>query len=63
MPRVPQLLPRFSAWHPADQLIVKPWLVHRTFFDARLFLLAVPLIAIKALARDWLWPPILLYLP
>jgi len=61
--RVPRLLPRFSACQQANQLIVKPWLVHRTFFDARLFLLAMPLIAIKALARDWLWLPILLYLP
>jgi protein-S-isoprenylcysteine O-methyltransferase Ste14 len=61
--RVPRLLPRFSAWQQADQLIVKPRLVHRTFFDACLFLIAVPLIGIKALARDFLWLPILLYLP
>jgi hypothetical protein len=37
--------------------------IHRTFFDACLFLRAVPLIAIKALTRDWLWLSILLYLP
>jgi protein-S-isoprenylcysteine O-methyltransferase Ste14 len=32
--RVPSLLPRFSGWQQADQLIVKPRLVHRTCFDA-----------------------------
>jgi hypothetical protein len=61
--RVPRLWPRFSAWQEADQLIVQPRLVHRTFFDASLFLLAVPLIACKALLRDWGWIPMLLRLP
>ena len=61
--RVSRLLPRFSAWEQAHQLIVKPRLVHRTFFEACLFLLAVPLLGIKALASDWLRLPILLYLP
>jgi protein-S-isoprenylcysteine O-methyltransferase Ste14 len=61
--RVPRLWPRFSVWQDADQLIVQPRLVHRTFFDASLFLLAVPLIALKALLRDWGWLPVLLRLP
>jgi protein-S-isoprenylcysteine O-methyltransferase Ste14 len=61
--RVPRLWPRFSAWQDADRLIVQPRLVHRTFFDASLFLLAVPLIALKALLRDWGWIPMLLGLP
>ena len=61
--RVPRLVPRFSAWQDADQLIVKPRLVHRTFLDASLFLMAVPLIGIKALVRDLLWLPIMLNLP
>jgi protein-S-isoprenylcysteine O-methyltransferase Ste14 len=61
--RVPRLLPRFSAWQQADQLIVKPRLVHRTFFEACLFLLAVPLIGLKALARDLEWLPMLACLP
>ncbi len=61
--RVPRLWPRFSAWQDADQLIVKPHLVNRTFFDASLFLLAVPLIALKALLRDLGWLPILFHLP
>jgi protein-S-isoprenylcysteine O-methyltransferase Ste14 len=61
--RVPRLLPRLSAWQDADHLIVKPRLVHRTFLDASLFLMAVPLIGVKALVRDLLWLPIIVYLP
>ena len=61
--RVPRLLPRLSAWQDADHLIVKPRLVHRTFLDASLFLMAVPLIGVKALVRDLLWLPIIMYLP
>jgi protein-S-isoprenylcysteine O-methyltransferase Ste14 len=61
--RVPRLLPRLSVWQDADQLIVKPRLVHRTFLDASLFLMAVPLIGIKALLRDLGWLPMLLHLP
>jgi hypothetical protein len=44
-------------------LIVLPRLVHRTFLDASLFLMAVPLIGIKALLRDLHWLPALLHLP
>ena len=40
--RVPRFWPRLSPWQEADELIVKPRLVHRTFLDASLFLLAVP---------------------
>ena len=61
--RVPRLLPRLSTWQDADQLIVKPRLVHRTFLDASMFLMAVPLIGIKALVRDFLWLPTILHLP
>jgi protein-S-isoprenylcysteine O-methyltransferase Ste14 len=61
--RVPRLLPRLSAWQDADQLVVKPRLVHRTFLDASLFLMAVPLVGVKALVRDFLWLPIMLHLP
>jgi protein-S-isoprenylcysteine O-methyltransferase Ste14 len=61
--RVPRLLPRFSGWRDADQLIVQPRLVHRTFLDASLFLMAVPLIGVRALVRDFLWLPIILHLP
>ena len=61
--RVPRLLPRLSLWEDADQLIVIPRLVRRTFLDASLFLLAVPLVALKALLRDLGWLPTLLLLP
>lgn len=61
--RTPRFWPRISAWQDAGVLMVKPHLVHRTFLDASLFLLAVPLIAIKALARDMGWLPMLLHLP
>ena len=61
--RVPRLVPRLSVWQDAAQLIVKPRLVHRTFLDASLFLMAVPLVGIKALVRDFLWLPIMMYLP
>ena len=44
-------------------MIVRPPLVHRTFLDASLFLMAVPMIAIKALVHDWLKLPVLLHLP
>jgi hypothetical protein len=37
--------------------------VHRTFLDASLFLMAVPLVGVKALVRDFLWLPIMLHLP
>jgi protein-S-isoprenylcysteine O-methyltransferase Ste14 len=45
--RVPRLTPDFRGWQDADTLLVRPALVHRTFWDATLFLLAVP--ALKAL--------------
>ena len=61
--RVPRFLPRLSGWQDAEQLIVKPRLVHRTFLDASLFLMVVPLIGVKALLRDLVWLPIMLHLP
>jgi protein-S-isoprenylcysteine O-methyltransferase Ste14 len=61
--RVPRFRPRLSAWREADELVVKPHLVRRTFLDACLFLLAVPLADLV----DWLqglgYLPILFYLP
>ena len=61
--RVPRFWPRLSAWQDAERVIVHPRLVNRTFLDASVFLLAVPLIALKALLRDLGWLPILLQLP
>ena len=45
--RVPRLIPDFRGWQDAETLLVRPALVHRTFWDATLFLLAAP--ALKAL--------------
>jgi protein-S-isoprenylcysteine O-methyltransferase Ste14 len=45
--RVPRLLPNFAGWQDAETVLVRPALVHRTFWDATLFLLAAP--ALKAL--------------
>jgi protein-S-isoprenylcysteine O-methyltransferase Ste14 len=61
--RVPRFWPRPSAWQDADQLIVKPNLVNRTFFEASLFLLAAPLVALRALLWDLGLVPVLLLLP
>lgn len=44
---VPRLLPNFAGWQDAETVLVRPALVHRTFWDATLFLLAAP--ALKAL--------------
>lgn len=45
--RVPRLMPAFSRWRNVEEISVRPALVHRTFWDAMLFLLAVP--GLKAL--------------
>ncbi len=44
---VPRFAPNFGGWQEADNLLVRPALVRRTFWDASLFLLAVP--GLKAL--------------
>ena len=64
MPRAcPASCPGSRPGRTPISLIVRPRLVHRTFLDASLFLMAVPLIGVKALVRDLLWLPIMLYLP
>jgi protein-S-isoprenylcysteine O-methyltransferase Ste14 len=60
--RVARFWPRFSRWEDAEELRVKPTLVVRTFADASLFLLAIPLIILKELAHASGWLPILLRL-
>lgn len=40
--RVPRFLPNICRYHDAEAILVRPSLVHRTFRDALLFLLAVP---------------------
>jgi protein-S-isoprenylcysteine O-methyltransferase Ste14 len=61
--RVPRFWPRLSRWREADELRVRPHLVRRTFLDACLILLAVPvadlLVWLQQLGRF----PVLLSLP
>ena len=60
--RVPRFLPRLSVWQEADQLVVKPRLVRRTFLDASLFLLAVPFCDVIERMHALGWLPVLLSL-
>ena len=59
--RVPRLVPAFCGWQDAETILVRPALVHRTFRDATLFLLAAPgLRALEGLRDAWLPAPLLL---
>jgi protein-S-isoprenylcysteine O-methyltransferase Ste14 len=49
--RVPRFWPLPSAWQDADEVIVKPRLIVRTFIDASLFLVALPLIGLRDLLQ------------
>lgn len=61
--RVPRFWPRFSLWQDAQEVVAQPRLVYRTFVDASLFLLAVPLILLKDLLQQQGSLPVLLLLP
>jgi protein-S-isoprenylcysteine O-methyltransferase Ste14 len=50
MARVPRFLPRASLWHSPPTLIVNPQLIATTFFDAAIFLVAIPI----AEAFEWM---------
>lgn len=52
--RVPRLVPSFRLWQGVEEIAVRPALVHRTFWDAMLFLLAVPGLKGLESLRDWL---------
>jgi len=57
--RVPRLTPDFRGWQDAETIVVRPALVHRTFWDATLFLLAAPgLKALESLRDAALIPPL-----
>jgi protein-S-isoprenylcysteine O-methyltransferase Ste14 len=57
--RVPRLIPAFCGWRDAEELPVRPALVYRTFWDAMLFLLAVPGVkALETLREAWLAAPV-----
>ena len=51
--RVARFWPRLSLWQEADELRVKPHLVRRTFLDACLFLLAVPVADLARGCSSW----------
>ena len=61
--RVPLFFPRFSTWQEADQLTIVPKLVRRTFLDASLFLLAIPLDDLIRWLQDDRWVHVLAHLP
>jgi hypothetical protein len=60
---VPRFWPSFGQWQEADELLVNPRLVRRTFLDASLFLLAIPLMGLKVALQQAGTLPILLHLP
>lgn len=61
--RVPRFWPRLSAWHEADEILVRPHLVRRTFLEACLFLLAVPVADLLSWLQRLAQLPVLLTLP
>jgi protein-S-isoprenylcysteine O-methyltransferase Ste14 len=50
--RVPRFLPRWSQWHGVATLEVDPQRVTRTFLDACVFLLAIPLAEVVEYLQD-----------
>ena len=43
MARVPRFLPKPALWHSPPTLTVNPRLIVTTFFDAAIFLVAIPI--------------------
>jgi protein-S-isoprenylcysteine O-methyltransferase Ste14 len=61
--RVARFWPRPWLWQEADELRVRPYLVRRTFLDASLFLLAVPLVDLIEMLQRTGWLPVFITLP
>ena len=61
--RIARFWPRLSQWREADELIVTPRLVRRTFLEACLFLLAVPVADLLGWLQRLGQLPVLLTLP
>ena len=61
--RVSRFWPRLSQWREADEVLVRPHLVRRTFLDACLFLLAVPAADMLSWLQRLGHLPVLLTLP
>jgi protein-S-isoprenylcysteine O-methyltransferase Ste14 len=61
--RVPRFLPNLALWHNVDRLEIRPAIVVRTFVDACIFLLSIPLAeGFESLQSSGL-VPVLLRLP
>jgi protein-S-isoprenylcysteine O-methyltransferase Ste14 len=61
--RVPRFWPSWSRWQDADELRVRPHLVRRTFLEACLILLAVPVADLLIWLQQLGGLPVLLRLP
>jgi protein-S-isoprenylcysteine O-methyltransferase Ste14 len=61
--RVPRFLPRLSLWRNADSLEVRPGRVVRTFLDACMFLVAIPLAEVFEWLQNSGIIPVLLRVP
>lgn len=61
--RVPRFLPRFSNFRDVNELLVSPRLVARTFIESSYFLIAIPVIDLIELGREYGWFPDLFHLP
>lgn len=61
--RVPRFWPRVSLWQEASVLLVNPYLVRRSFLDACVFLIALPLCELMHEMRSDDWFPLSLRLP
>jgi protein-S-isoprenylcysteine O-methyltransferase Ste14 len=60
---VPRFWPRLAGWRDQQELVIKPHLVRRTFLDASLFLLAVPIADLLDWLQDVQRLPVLFHLP
>lgn len=61
--RVPRFSPKFSLWYSRRQLVVKPELISKTFFDSLFFLVAIPAAELLEWFHHTSLLPVWLYLP
>lgn len=61
--RVPRFWPDFSLWDSGDHIVVRPRGVLRTFADASLFLLAIPVMEVLEFLKESGSLPVYLELP
>jgi len=50
--QVPRFVPDFGGWQDAETISVRPALVYRTFWDATLFLFAIPVLKVLESVRE-----------